>query len=248
MATTRAERAATTRHKLLDAAVGLFAAKAYDEVSVQDLANAAGVAYGLVAHHFGNKRGIHLEAMRQIARRLEQGPPPPGPPATRIRHLTHDHFASIQRNPDAYLGLMLGADPDSRAIVDASRQLAVRLTAEILDMDPERPAVRLALRSWFAAVNEAAVAWLQDGCPFPADDVIEMLVATLAELLRHAARFDPALRPDPDLFDGLTAGPDHGARGEASSASSATIVETDTAARHRLGSSGTDAPSSRSTT
>jgi AcrR family transcriptional regulator len=195
MATTRAERAAATRHKLLDAAVDLFADKAYDEVSVQDLANAAGVAYGLVAHHFGNKRGIHLEAMRQIARRLAQGPPPPGPAGTRIRHLIHDHFASIQQNPAAYLGLILGADPDSRTIVDASRQLAIRAIGEILDLDPEQPAVRLALRSWFAAVNEAAVVWLQDGCPFPADDLIELLTATLAELLRQAARLDPTLDP-----------------------------------------------------
>lgn len=220
MGTTRAERAASTRHKLLDAAVELFLDKPYDEVSVHDLANAAGVAYGLVAHHFGNKRGIHLEAMRQIARRLEQGPPPPGPAGTRIRHLTHDHFVSIQRNPPAYLGLMLGADPDSRAIVDASRQLAIQAISEILDLDPERPALRLALRSWFAAVNEAAVVWLQDGCLFPADDLIESLLATLAELLRQAARLDPAFDPASalsalDRSDALAADPDHGERNPA---------------------------------
>jgi AcrR family transcriptional regulator len=220
MGTTRAERAASTRHKLLDAAIKLFLDKSYDEVSVHDLANAAGVAYGLVAHHFGNKRGIHLEAMRQIARRLEQGPPPPGPAATRIRQLTHDHFTSIQRNPAAYLGLMLSPDPDSRAIIDASRQLAIQAIAEILDLNPERPAIRLALRSWFAAVNEAAVVWLQDGCPFPADDLIESLLATLAELLHQAARLDPALDPAPalsalDPSNGLAPDPEQGDRGPA---------------------------------
>jgi hypothetical protein len=39
-----------------------------------------------------------------------------------------------------------------------------------------------------AAVNEAAVVWLQEGCPFPTHDLIELLTATLAELLRQAAR------------------------------------------------------------
>jgi hypothetical protein len=147
-------------------------------------------------------------------------PPPPGPVATRIRQLTHDHFASIQRHPAAFLGLMLGADPDSRTIVDASEQLAVRITSDILALDPERPAVRLALRSWIGAVNKAAVVWLQDGRPFPVEDLIELLVATLAELLRQAAHPDPALDPAPalsavDRSNGLAAGPDHGERGPA---------------------------------
>jgi AcrR family transcriptional regulator len=220
MAPTRAERAASTRRKLLDAAVQQFLDKPYDEVSVHDLANAAGVAYGLVAHHFGNKRGIHLEAVREIARILEQGPPPPGPAATRIRQLAEDHFATIERIPDVYLGLMLGVDPDSRAIVDTARQLAVGVAGQILDLDPERPVVRLALRAWLGAIHEAAMAWLQDGRPIPADDLVEVLVATLAELLRQAALLDHTLAPAVSLSaldrsNGLAADPDHGERGPA---------------------------------
>ncbi|HEV7976865.1 TetR/AcrR family transcriptional regulator [Amycolatopsis sp.] len=199
MVSTRAERAASTRRKLLDAAVQLFLDKPYDKVSVHDLADAAGVAYGLIAHHFGNKRGIHREAMRQIARRLAQGPPPPGPPGTRIRHLVRDHLTSTRHNPAAYLGLMLSTDPDSHAIVDASKRLAIQAISEILDLDPERPAVRLALRTWLAAFGEAVIVWLQDGCPYSTDDLIEVLTATLAELLRQAARLDPALDPAPAL-------------------------------------------------
>lgn len=191
--TSRAERAASTRNKLLDAAVEQFLDKPYDEVSVHALADAAGVAYGLVSHHFGNKRGILLEAVREIARRFEQGPPPPGPTADRIRHLTEDHFASIERDPDAYLGLILGADPDTRAILNASRQLGVRGLSEVLGLDPDRPAVRVVLRSWIGSVLEAAAGWLQEGRPIPAADLVEVLVATLAELLRQAARLDPEI-------------------------------------------------------
>jgi len=199
MSTSRAERAASTRGKLLDAAVQLFLDKPYDEVSVHDLADTAGVAYGLVAHHFGNKRGIHVEAMRQIARMLTQAPPPPGPPGMRIRHFIRDHLAAIRQNPAAYLGLMLSADSDSRAIVDSGKQLAVQSTSEILGLDSERPALRLVLRSWLVTVNEVAVAWIQDGYLFPAEDMVELLTATLAELLRQAARLDPELDPVPGL-------------------------------------------------
>jgi hypothetical protein len=57
----------------------------------------------------------------------------------------------------------------------------------------------MALRSWLAAVNEAVIVWLQDSCPYPTDDLIEVLTATLAELLRQAARLDSALDPAPAL-------------------------------------------------
>jgi len=82
--------------------------------------------------------------------------------------------------------------------------------AAVSDLDPERRAVRLVLRSWFAVLNEATVAWLQDDCPFPADDLVELLTATLAELLRQAARLDPTLDCGPiltalDQSDGITA-------------------------------------------
>jgi AcrR family transcriptional regulator len=220
MTTTRAERAASTRHKLLDAAVEQFLDKPYDEVSVHDLAHAAGVAYGLVAHHYGNKRGIYLEAMREIARRFAPVPPPPGPAAVRIRHLVHTLLADIERHPVAYLGLMLGTDSDSRAIYEDSRRLAMRIFGEILDLDPDRPAVRLAMRSWIAALGEAAVVWLEDGCLFPADDLIEFMLATQAELLRQAARLDPALDLASALSaldrpDGSTAAPVPSGRGAA---------------------------------
>lgn len=108
--------------------------------------------------------------------------------------------------------MMLGADPDSRAIIDSATQLAIQATGEILDLDPERPAVRLALRSWF---GEATIVWLQDGRLFPAEDLVEMLMATLAELLRQAARLDPAFDPASVLTalgrpEEPTAAPGHG--------------------------------------
>jgi AcrR family transcriptional regulator len=199
MPPTRAERAAVSRQKLLDAAVEQFLDKPYDEVSVQDIATAAGVAYGLVAHHFGNKRGLHLDAVREISRRLEPQPLPHGPAWLQIRHLARAHFASIERHPVAYVGLMLGTDADSRAIFDASRERTIKLLGPVLGLDPDRPAARLALRSCLAAVDEAAIIWLQDGRQFPVDGVIEMLIATLAEMLRQAAKLDPAFDPSSAL-------------------------------------------------
>jgi len=189
----RAERAAATRQKLLDAAVEQFRDRPYDEVSIQDISTGAGVAYGLVAHHFGNKRGIHLEAIREIARRLDPQLPPQGSPSLQIRHLARVRFASIERYPVAWVGLMRGADPEARAVIEASRQRGIRLAGQILGLDPERPVLRLAIRSCLAAADEIALVWLQDGRPFRVEDIIEMLMGTMAEMLRQAVRLDPAI-------------------------------------------------------
>ncbi|MFD4525471.1 hypothetical protein ACFWP7_16405 [Streptomyces sp. NPDC058470] len=53
--------------------------------------------------------------------------------------------------------------------------------------------MRVVLRSWIGSVLEAAAGWLQEGRPIPAADLVEVLVATLAELLRQAARLDPEI-------------------------------------------------------
>ncbi|MCB9682909.1 MAG: TetR/AcrR family transcriptional regulator [Alphaproteobacteria bacterium] len=43
------------RRQILDAAVRVFAARGYHDTRIQDVADEAGVAYGLVYHYFGTK-------------------------------------------------------------------------------------------------------------------------------------------------------------------------------------------------
>jgi hypothetical protein len=57
--------------------------------------------------------------------------------------------------------------------------VAIHAVSEILGLAPKRPAVRLVSRAWLVAVSEAAVGWIQDGYPFPADDMVELLMAGL---------------------------------------------------------------------
>jgi AcrR family transcriptional regulator len=48
----------TTRRKILEAAVELFAACGYEGASIRDIEQRAGVNRGLVTYHFGNKEDI----------------------------------------------------------------------------------------------------------------------------------------------------------------------------------------------
>jgi TetR/AcrR family fatty acid metabolism transcriptional regulator len=56
--TTRARAAADRRRQLLDAAVRVFARQGFHGCRVSDIADEAGVAYGLVYHYFDSKEQI----------------------------------------------------------------------------------------------------------------------------------------------------------------------------------------------
>ncbi len=53
--TSRAQAAADRRRQILDAAVRVFARQGFHTCRVSDIADEAGVAYGLVYHYFGSK-------------------------------------------------------------------------------------------------------------------------------------------------------------------------------------------------
>ena len=58
MATARAQAAADKRRVILDAAVRVFARRGFHGCRVSDIADEAGVAYGLVYHYFASKEEV----------------------------------------------------------------------------------------------------------------------------------------------------------------------------------------------
>ena len=56
------------RGQILAAAATLFAERHYASVSTKDIADAAGVARGLLHHYFGSKRDLYLEVAREMLR------------------------------------------------------------------------------------------------------------------------------------------------------------------------------------
>ena len=71
---------AQRRDQILDAASALFAERAYDEVSIEDIASAAGVTRGLVHHYFGGRNDVYIALLERLgAQREDELRPPDGP-------------------------------------------------------------------------------------------------------------------------------------------------------------------------
>lgn len=157
------------RERLLDAALALFAEQSFDTVSLADVATRAGVAYGLVAHYFGNKRGLYLAAMEAMAQRLravrDQDPPSGMEVATALRLGVARHIAYLESEASGFTALMrggIGADPDVRRIVAELRWEGAERVLRLLGAKhPPAPLLRTAMHGWVGLLDEAVLDWLE---------------------------------------------------------------------------------------
>src|SRR4029078_10584150 len=99
------------RRLLLDAAVRVFARKGYHASRVGDIAEEAGVAYGLLYHYFPSKEDLLLTVFRETWRALittiksveEDG----DPPREQLRKVAQILLRSWRRDPDLVRVLVL---------------------------------------------------------------------------------------------------------------------------------------------
>lgn len=80
---TEHEASGNTRHRLLEAALCVFAEKGYDGAGLREVAAQAQANSALVQYHFGSKEGLYRETLRfvfeQGACKIQDLPPPPSP-------------------------------------------------------------------------------------------------------------------------------------------------------------------------
>lgn len=149
LAARRCERtdAAANRERVLVAARRLFGERGSEGVSMDAVAEAAGVGKGTVFRRFGDRAGL-MEAllddeMREFQDTFLHGPPPLGPGAdagTRLRAFLHELAAVLDRNIDLVLAAEL-ASTHPPAVFEA---LALHLRLLIGELAPAANAEILA--------------------------------------------------------------------------------------------------------
>lgn len=122
----RAARARGTGERILEAALECFSQRPYDEVSLQEVAQAAGVTVQTVLRRFGSKPDLVAAAGERAARIVEEerGATPPGDVPAALDNLA-EHY---ERWGDRVLRMLSQEDrvPGLRALTDGGRQLHAR--------------------------------------------------------------------------------------------------------------------------
>src|SRR3954452_970842 len=173
------------RAQLIGLGVELLATRRLDELSVELIAQTAGISRGLLFHYFSSKQEFHLEVARAAAaemiRRTE--PDPALAPVDALRAALTSFVDYVEENPDNYKSLVRGAvsgDAEMRAIFDETRRtMAQRIVAVIAGQGLEvQPRVTLAIHGWVAYVEECVIRWI-DTRTVSRDELLDMLTKSL---------------------------------------------------------------------
>lgn len=183
------------RAQLLELGQRLFGTRSYDEVSIDDIAQAAKVSKGLLYHYFGGKRAFYVEVVTAAARGLVAAidPDPELPGTMRALAGLDAYLDFVERRATAYIALVtggLGADPKVARVLERARQGIIDRILAAVGLTSPRPAYRLAMRAWIGGVEAACVDWLQRR-DLPREQLLELLLGTLHGALASAYAIDP---------------------------------------------------------
>ncbi len=200
MGTQRLPRGAS-REAIVEAAVRLFLERGFGSVSMDELAEAAGVARRTLYNQFTSKEEIFREMLKRVSGQLESAFPPgieTRGDAEDVLRLIARMILELHKNPE-YLGFLRMVVADSRqfpwiagefaAVMDPLTDRLTRYLAHLTAMGVLRcPNPLLAAHQLMGALNEFSLwPWMvgRESLPVSAEEIID---ETIGMFLGHYRR------------------------------------------------------------
>ncbi|MER7396382.1 TetR/AcrR family transcriptional regulator [Streptomyces sp. NPDC000151] len=183
------------RDQLISVALGLFSHRAPEDVSIDEIAEAAGISRPLVYHYFPGKQSLYEAALGRAADELAARfvEPREGPLGSRLLRVMGRFFDFVDEHGPGFSALMRGgpAVGSSRtsAMINGVRQSAYEQIVAHLGLDSPAPRMELVIRSWISLAESTALQWL-DGKRIPRAELERQLVHDFAALAAVSAAYD----------------------------------------------------------
>jgi AcrR family transcriptional regulator len=187
------------REQLLELGVQLLSTRPLDELSIEMLAETAGISRGLLYHYFGNKADFHRAVIRKAADDLIRvtAPVESGEPLERLAKSLDAYVEYVETNFAGYTSMVRGAaggNEDLREIYEEARAALTDRIFDVADSEgvldvfhlEDTPAVRLMVRGWSAMAEDVVMSWVNDDRGVSRDDLLTMLAAALPGVLSGA--------------------------------------------------------------
>ncbi len=185
------------RQQLIGVALELFSHRSPDEVSIDEIAAAAGISRPLVYHYFPGKQSLYEAALRraadELAARFDE--PREGPLGARLLRVMERFFGFVDEHGPGFSALMRGGpavgSSTTNAMIDEVRQAAYEQILDHLGVGSPPARLALVVRSWVSLAESTALLWL-DGREIPRAELELQLVHDFAALMAVGAAYDPA--------------------------------------------------------
>jgi AcrR family transcriptional regulator len=183
------------REQLLELGTQLLSTRTLDEISIEVLAEEAGISRGLLYHYFGNKQEFHLAVVRRAVEQLVAitAPRDIEDPLEQLAVSIGAYLDYVVENYTGYVSLVraaAGGNEELRAIYDEGRRA---LTDRIFEVTGEEglqalgitdsPAMRLLVRGWSAMLEDVIINWVADPAGLSREDLLKRLAAMLPAII-----------------------------------------------------------------
>ncbi|MFF8998706.1 TetR/AcrR family transcriptional regulator [Streptomyces achromogenes] len=202
------------RQQLIGVALELFSQRSPDEVSIDEIATAAGISRPLVYHYFPGKLSLYEAALKRasedLASRFDE--PREGSLGARLLRVMGRYFDFVDEHGPGFSALLRGGpavgSSATNALIDSVRQAAYDQILSHLGVTEASPRLELVVRSWISLAESTALIWLE-GRRVPRAELELQLVhdfaalaavsavhdEDMAELLRTMVKDEPADGP-----------------------------------------------------
>ncbi len=184
------------RRQLLDASARIFTERRYDEVSMSEIAAAAGISKGLLYHYFTSKQELFRatieDGARDIAVRIQ--PDESLPPSRRVPASLDAYLDWIEAHEASYVRLIedVGSVSEINELVSRVREdTAVLIARQSVKGDPPRAIVTAAL-GWLWSIDGVCLDWLARR-HMAREQVRDLLTGMLFGAIAAAAKVEPAV-------------------------------------------------------
>jgi TetR/AcrR family fatty acid metabolism transcriptional regulator len=185
------------RRQILDAAVTVFARQGFHATRVSDIADEAGVAYGLVYHYFNSKdqvlNELFLERWSLLLAAIEEAEKTDGPNREKLVAVAGFIFDSYRHDPELMKVIIVevtrAANSFGRTHLEEIRRAyagIAKIVADGQDAGEFRSdiAPRFAAQAFYGAVEQLLTEWIFDEVA-PAEDRFDearnLLVTTICD-------------------------------------------------------------------
>ena len=186
----RRKSAEDRRSELIGIGLRLLVDTPIHELSIDQVANEAGISRGLLFHYFDTKADFYVAVVEAASRRIlsQARDPETGSDADRIRAITSGFVAFIRRHTPSYAALVRGAAGGDERIAAAAQHTRAELADRVLKAaGVTAPSwwQTLRVRGWMAMAEEMAIESAETG-PSTAD-LVDYLLDQLGGVLKTSS-------------------------------------------------------------